>query len=132
MLCLSTKVLCQSIQQHKLRPEVEIIHTFKPRTLRSHKKAVLAPNIATIQEEEDGYKSLLSVLPEVIGDPMVTKRLMDHFKERVRPMQAHNLMNWLLSLGHVKDDSLEDVMEGNFPHNPSKFTFVTCRNRLLI
>jgi hypothetical protein len=94
-----------------------INHTFKPKQLRSSKKAPLHPNIATIQEEDDGYKSILSVVPEVLGDPVVTMRLMNHFKERMRPSQAKNLMKWLMSIGDVEDEDLEDIMEGR-----SKFT----------
>jgi hypothetical protein len=92
--------------------EVVIEHTFKPRQLRSCKKAPLHPKIATIQQEDDGYKSILSVVPEVLGDPVVSMKLMNHFKERMRPRQAENMMKWLMSIGDVEDEDLEDIMEG--------------------
>jgi hypothetical protein len=92
-----------------MQPEVEIRHTFKGRL--SSKKAHTLPVIVTIQEE-DGYKSILSVVPEVLRDPVVTGRLMNHFKEKVRPSEAENLMKWLLSIGDVKDNDLQDVLQG--------------------
>jgi len=107
-----------SIRQFKLRPEVVIVQRFRPGQLLSSKMAPPLPNITTIQEE-----GILSVVPEVLGDPAVTKRLMNHFEDRVGPTQAENLMKWLLSIGDIEDEDLDNILDGGikFPHKSSEF-----------
>lgn len=126
MFCQSTP---QQTHQAKLVAEVVVK---KPIQQHVSMQAPPLPAVVTIQEDEqedDGYKSILSIVPEVLGDPKVTKRLMKHFKERMKPGQAKNLMTWLMSIGEIEDEDLEEILDGKFTF-PSKsagqFIFFIC------
>lgn len=90
-----------------------------------------APPKKNVVEEEDELdtdveetgKNFLSVVKQVLEDPKVNRKIVTSFKERLRPSQAVNLMAWLLSMGDLKDEGLEEVLEGGlkFPCLSSGF-----------